>query len=340
MKRKIILTIQLLVSFYCDQLFAQTPVDVAETTLKVGLMGEEVFFLGFAEGDKMIFNFEEANGKDLKEVEITSLESSFRFIDYKINKITNKIFTVTKTEIYKFRFTNGGIGVKMCKYKIQRIPASAATQNFNCTVFTHTVSDTTYITEDEEVLMKTDTVINNFMDRTLRVNAIIAPAGNKANFSFVLPENTIAWSFYISTDKAGQQVFDDANKEVLSASGQFIKKYPLYTIMSAIALNREAVIKKLDTGEDISYWIMDGDNNNLFSAGLQFRYIKKGKAINDYLKMEPRKGNLFFCFSNDNATEPVNVTVKITAIQANEKIETSQGRRMIITPKTKMYLKN
>jgi hypothetical protein len=178
------------------------------------------------------------------------------------------------------------------------------------------------------------------MDRTLRVNAIIAPAGNKANFSFVLPENTVAWSFYISTDKAGQQVYDDANKEFLSASDQFTKKYPLYNILSAIALNREAVIKKLATGEDISYWIMDGDNNNLFSAGLQFRFIKKGKAINDYSKMEPRKGNLFFCFSNDNATEPVNVTVKITAIQANEKIETSQGKRMVITPKTKMYLKN
>ena len=39
-----ILTIQLLVSFYCNPLFAQTPVDVAETTLKVGMMGEEFFY--------------------------------------------------------------------------------------------------------------------------------------------------------------------------------------------------------------------------------------------------------------------------------------------------------
>lgn len=340
MKRKIILTIQLLVSFYCNPLFAQTPVDVAETTLKVGLMGEEFFYLGFAEGDKMIFNFEEANGKDLKEVEITSLESSFRFIDYKINKITNKIFTVTKTEIYKFRFTNGGIGVKMCKYKIQRIPASAATQNFNTTVFTHMVNDTTYINEDEDVLSKTDTVISNFMDRTLRINATIAPAGNKANFNFTLPENTVAWSYYISTDQAGQKAYDDANKELMLASVPVLKKFPLYTIMSAIALKKDSSIKKLNTGEDISYWIMDGDNNTLFSAGLQFRFIKKGKAINDYSKMEPRKGNLFFCFSNDNATEPVNVTVKITAVQANEAYETKQGKRMIIVPRSKMYLKN
>jgi hypothetical protein len=135
-------------------------------------------------------------------------------------------------------------------------------------------------------------------------------------------------------------VYDDANKYLLSISAPVINKFPLYTIMSAIALKKDSSIKKLDTGEDIAYWVMDGDNSALFSAGLQFRYIKKGKAINDYAKMEPRKGNLFFCFSNDNPTDPVTVTVKITAVQANEKIETSQGKRMIVVPRSKMYLQN
>jgi len=322
------------------QLFSQTPVDVAETTLKVGLMGEEFFYLGFAEGDKMIFNFEEAGGKDLKEVEIMEVYGPFRFIEYKISKITDKTIAIPKTGIYKFRFTNGGIGVKMCKYKIQRIPASETTKKFNTTVYTHMVNDTTYIDVAEDVLAKTDTVITNFMDRTIRVNPTIAPAGNKANFNFTLPENTIAWSYYVTADKAGQQAYDDANKELLSISAPVTNKFPLYTVMSAIALKKDSSIKKLNTGEDIAYWILDGDNSALFSAGLQFRYIKKGKAINDYGRMEPRKGNLFFCLSNDNPTEPVTVTVKITAVQANEKIEESQGKRMIVVPRSKMYLQN
>ena len=340
MQRKFIFIMQMLLALSGIPLFSQTPVDVAETTLKVGLMGEEFFYLGFAEGDKMIFSFDEASGKDLKEVEITEVYGSFRFIEYKISKITDKTISIPKTGIYKFRFTNGGIGVKLCKYKIQRIPASEATKNFNTTVYTHMVNDTTYIDVDEDVLAKTDTVITNFTDRTLRVNGRIAPAGNKANFNFTLPENTIAWSYYISTDPAGQQAYDDANKELISVSSQAIKKFPLYTIMSAIALKKDSSIKKLNTGEDISYWIMDGDNSALFSAGLQFRYVKKGKAINDYSKMDPRKGNLFFCFSNDNDTEPVNVTVKITAIQANETIETGKAKRMIVVPRSKMYLQN
>ena len=57
MQRKFILTTQLLVCLYSTQLYAQTPLDVVETTLKVGMMGEEFFYLGFAEGDKMIFSF-------------------------------------------------------------------------------------------------------------------------------------------------------------------------------------------------------------------------------------------------------------------------------------------
>ena len=41
--------------------YSQTPVDVAESTLKVGILGEEIFYYGFAEGDKLIFNFEEVH---------------------------------------------------------------------------------------------------------------------------------------------------------------------------------------------------------------------------------------------------------------------------------------
>src|SRR5260221_4450092 len=116
------------------QLYGQNPVDVVESTLKVSAFGEEIFYYGFAEGDQLIFNFEEVNDKELKELEITELPSSSKFLEYKTKKIDNKIINITKTAIYKFRFTNSAIGIRVCKFKIQRIPASASTQNFNTTV--------------------------------------------------------------------------------------------------------------------------------------------------------------------------------------------------------------
>src|SRR5258705_3857823 len=115
----------LLFSILGSSMIAQLKtVDVAENTLKVSGFGEEVFYYGFAEGDQLIFNFQEMNDKELKELEITELPSSSKFLEYKTKKIENKTINISRTAIYKFRFSNSAIGIRACKFKIQRIPAS------------------------------------------------------------------------------------------------------------------------------------------------------------------------------------------------------------------------
>ncbi len=42
---------------------AQSIVEVAESTLKVSGLGEEVFYYGFAEGDKLIFDLKRLMAK-------------------------------------------------------------------------------------------------------------------------------------------------------------------------------------------------------------------------------------------------------------------------------------
>ena len=109
--------------------YGQKPIDVAESSIKVGIKAEEEVYFGFAEGDQLIFSFEETNGKEMKEVEIVEMPSSSKFLDFKTSKIENKTINVARTGIYKFRFANSALLPRVCKYKIQRIPASAATQN-------------------------------------------------------------------------------------------------------------------------------------------------------------------------------------------------------------------
>lgn len=116
------------VGLFSTKLFGQTIIDITENALKVGGLGEEVFYYGFTEGDQLIFNFQELNGKELKEVEIVELPSSSKFMDYKTSRIENKVLNVTRTGIYKFRFSNSALGGRICKVKIQRIPASDATK--------------------------------------------------------------------------------------------------------------------------------------------------------------------------------------------------------------------
>jgi hypothetical protein len=319
---------------------SQQPILVAESSVKVGIKGEEFVFFGFAAGDQLIFSFEEANGKDMKEVEILEMPANSRFIEYKTSKLENKTITIPRTSIYKFRFANSALLPRVCKYKIQRIPGSAATQNFNSTVYVDTYYDTTYTTETENYIDRSDTVISNFQERVVKVNPPTAPGSSKSNFNFTLPENTVAWSYYISTTPTGKQVYQDALKKLGETAVREVTKFPSYGPLAALAMESESQIVKLDTGLAINYWIIEPEYVQLFTNGEQFRFIKKGRGSNDFSKMDPRDRAFYFCLHNDNKTIQVPVTVKITAILVNEKFETRQVQKMQVTPRRGMHLRN
>jgi hypothetical protein len=317
----------------------QKPVTVAESTVKLGPFKEEMFYYGFAAGDKLIFNFEEANKKELKEIEIMEMPSTSRYMEYKIQKIENKTLDIVNTGIYKFRFTNSNVFPKICKFSIQRIPASEATQNFNTTVYTHMVDDTVYTTEQENYIERTDTILQNFQDRSIKIQTAASTSGNKAVMNFILPENTIAWGYYIYTNDAGKKIYEDAAKKI--AEGPTPAKFTNYGPLAAQVYGTESYLKKLPPDKPINYWIVEGDNADLFMKGEQFKYMKKGTVVNDYARMDNRKGTLYFCFSNGTATEQVTVTIKITSMHINEVPKVRMVKRVIsIKPKPEMYLKN
>lgn len=304
----------------------QTLVDVAENTLKVGGLGEEVFYYGFAEGDQLVFNFQEVNGKELKELEIIELPSSSKFMDYKTKKIENKTLNITRTGIYKFRLSNSALTGRICKCKIQRIPTNETTKNFNTSVYWRTVYDTTYTTEQEKYLIKSDTTVSNLTDQVAKVHSQGNLNGNKTTFNFALPDNTVAWSYYIGVDQAGQQAYQDATKQLAKSSASILAKL---SPLASLALGGASYIAQLQSGEDIDFYIVNGANVNLFMGGQAFNYIKKGKVINDYSRMtSPLKGMYHVCLYNDNAVTGVNVTVKITAIIVNQQWGTRPIQKM------------
>ncbi len=337
-RKTFILFISLLSSL--TLLKGQSPVTVAETTLRVNILGEEFFYFGFAEGDQIIFTFEEASGKEMKEVEIIEMPSTSRFLEVKTKKIDNKIIRVSKTGIYKFRFVNSSISARACKYKIQRIPASEATQNFNCTVYYRTGFDTTYTTVMEDFISYADTVINNLQDRNTKILPAAGTGSNKASFNFILPEHTIAWSYYLCVDKQGKDVFDEAAKKFTASASYLVSKYNRQGPLAGLAFGIESHLEKTSSGLPVNYWIVDGENEGLFMNGAQFRYMKKAKANNDFSRMDARKGALHFCFSNDHPTETLVVTVKITTVQVTPFLDTRPVKQMHTSPKKEMYLKN
>jgi hypothetical protein len=268
------------------------------------------------------------------------MPGSSKFMDVKTSKIENKTITIPRTAIYKFRFANSAILPRLCKYKIQRIPASDATQNFNSTVYFDTYNDTSYSTEIENYISKADTIINNLQERNIKVNPTSAPGTSKATFNFMIPENAVRWSYYVTAEKTGQLLYQEAGKNLAASEATTVAKFPTYSPLAALALERQSNLTRIDSGMRINYWIVEDDNADLFMTGGQFRFIKKGRVVNDFGKMDPGNRTFNFCFHNDYKDTPITVTVKITVIAVNETLASREVKRMYVTPKNGMHLKN
>jgi len=176
----------------------------------------------------------------MKEIEIVEYPNNSKFSDYKTKKIENKTINVTKTGVYVFRFKNSAIAGRICKIKIQRIPASDETKNFNSTVtwinkqdttwntYTKDVIigyDTTYVQKTKRELIKTEQKEELIFDKTQRVHSSTNSNGNKTNVFFTLPKNettpfkttkVISWAYWIGVDEAGNKAWEQNSKTVSS----------------------------------------------------------------------------------------------------------------------------
>jgi hypothetical protein len=340
MKRSILFLLLLIsISSYCQIV----PIDIVENTLKVSGFGDEEFYFGFAEGDQIIFNFEEVKGKELKEVEIIELPSTSKFMDYKTTKITNKILNISSTGIYKFRFSNSNISGRICKFKIQRIPASESTKNFNTAVYWKTNYDTTYIPTQERYLVSSDTSIQSIIDQIAKISSKNAVNGNtnKNVIDFTLPNGTISWSYYLGTGSEAKTEFSIARQKFLSQAANISNKIPGYGTMGALALNGINYFSQVQGEDNVKYWFINDWNNVLaFQNDNQFYQYKQGDVVNDASQMKsPTSGKIYLGLLNDNLVEPIEVTVKVSAVVVQEQWNTRTINKMFIKSSREPYLK-
>lgn len=327
--------------FIYQKAYSQTTIDVVESTLKIGAMDEEVFYYGFAEGDQVIFNFEALKRKELKEIEIIEMPGSSKFMDYETKKVKDKVIHVSKTGIYKFRFVNSAVTGRVCKFKIQRIPANEIFKSFNTTVFCKTVNDTTYTTEIEKYLVSKDTTVVNLVDQIAKVHSQTNLNGSKTTLNFSLPVNTVSWSYYIGVDQSGQEAYEKASKQLAKSAAPIIARIPGYGPLAALAMGGASFLTSAQSGEDIDFYIVRDNNVNKFLNSQAFEYVKKGSVINDFSKMiDNYRGVYHVCLSNDNAIIGVTVTIKVTAIQVVETWGKRPYHKMHVKTWEEPYLKN
>lgn len=341
LKLHLSLPITLLFSF---NLFAQAPIDIAETTLKVAMLDTQEFYYGLAEGDQLILNFEEMNGKELKEFEITELPASPIFLDYKSKKIDNKIITIRNTGIYKFRLYNSSLGGRVCKMKIQRIPASETSKKFNTAVYWKTIRDTVYTPVEERYLESTEKVAKEIYSSCPQISSQTAINGNK-NYQIVnfdLPEHTTAWSFYIGTGNEGKAEYQKAENDFLKQGATVLATAMGYGALATLAANGASYFSKVQGADNVKYWFLsDANSVGLFQSGQQFYTYKKGDVVTEASQMvSPLSGRIYLALMNDNTIDVINLTVKVIAIQSIEHWNVRTNKVMSFNERQEAYLKS
>ncbi len=339
--------------------FAQTYVDVAELTIKVGPAKTEELLYGFAEGDQIIFSFEEAEGRPLKEVEIVEYPENSKFMDYETKKIETKSIQVPAKNVYKFKFRNSHLlKGRVCRIKIQRIPASPETKNFNTAIKYVSEQDTTYKSYTKDVVVGYDTLYQQktklvleeqknyeelILDKSQRVNSSRHFVnGNKTFLFFNLPLNyknkfesleVKSWIYWVGVGEESNKAWQQ-NKKALEgainlAAGAF------FTPIGAYAFGAASSLLLPNNGEDVIYALVDEANKNLFVSGYDYKGFDFGKGVVSYkLFSNPAllQGQFFIVMSNDNILHDIDVNVKVSAILEYKKYKEETYTEMKIKP--------
>lgn len=331
--------------FFSAPLFGQTKsVIVAENTVKIDPENEQSFYYGFAKGDEIAFDMEMGNDERLNLLEIIELPTTKRFTEYNSKRIHNKKIIVNQTGIYKFRLINSSAVSQVCKLKIKRLPASRTMVDFNSSVYWRTVQDTTYTPLEEKHIEKSDTLVEDIYSGNPQLSARFAITGNN-NFQvieFTLPENTIRWSFYIGTGIQGKEVFEKARTKFTLNAASIVSKIPEYGPMAALALTGVSYFSNLQGEDNVKYWFLtDNTSVKQFINHKGFTFYKKGDVITEAAQMRsPLKGRIHLAVLNDNSFEPIQLTIRVTAVEVKQQWKTNITQEIKVTNKQEPYLKN
>ncbi|WP_333809327.1 hypothetical protein [Flavobacterium sp.] len=340
-------------------IFSQEPIDVTDQTIKISGLTEEELYFGFAVGDKIILNFKEVDNKELKEIEIVEYPNNSKFSDYKSKQIDNKIISVTKQGVYAFRFKNTALGGRICKIKIQRIPANEETKSFNSTVTWIDKQETTFNTYTKDVLVGYDTLYTQKTKRELvktelsedmiinkneRIHSSTnLEYKNYKTIQVTLPENEIStyktkrvvsWAYWIGVGKEASDAWAKNVKSITnlaSGTATIFGGGPL----AGLAIGTVSNLAVPTMGEDVAYWfITDYNNAQLFMTNQNFMQFDKGKGIAAYGKNSNRTQGIFYIgLLNDNQFQGIDANVKISVIWETNYYEDKQFTDINVTPR-------
>lgn len=350
---KKIMFVLLLISGAC---FAQK-ITVAELQLKLEPSAKEELLYGFAEGDRIIFTIEEANGAPVSEVSVMQYPDTYKYRGQNV-KEDKKEFTVTNKSVYKFVFNNTTKGKRVCNVKIQRVPKNVDAKNFNTAVKWVTVQDTIYNALTKDVVTGYDTLYVQktrraissekkyeeiVLDKSQRVGAKTSFGETRAAVNFTLPLNyiskdetkkVVAWAYWVGVGEESNE-FWKQNRKMIVGAAQGVASY-FSTPLGGIAAGAVTNLMLPANGEDVEYALVSDASSKLFFQSKPYKPFDSGKGTAAYKRITDSKllqGSYAVVLSNDNYVQGLDVNVKVSAIMEHIKYKDEKFTDTTITPR-------
>ncbi|KGO84950.1 hypothetical protein Q765_18760 [Flavobacterium rivuli WB 3.3-2 = DSM 21788] len=331
---------------------------VADLQLKLEPADTQELLYGFAEGDRVIFTIEEANGNYVSEVSVMQYPETYKYRRQNIKKEKAQEFTVNNKSVFAFRFKNDTKGKRVCNVKIMRVPKNSADKNFNTAIKWVTKQDTVWNSLTKDVVVGYDTlhvqktrrvVLSEkkyeeiVLDKSQRVNAKTSMGETKTGIDFTLPLNyvakdetkkVVAWAYWVGVGKESNEFWKENRKMIVEG----VKGVATYfsTPLGGIAAGTLTNLVLPVNGEDVEYALVNEANNKLFLANKPCKPFDSGKGVAAYKRFTDtgmQQGKYFMALANDNYIQPIDVNVKVSAIIEHLKYKDEKYTDTTITPR-------
>lgn len=310
---------------------AQQPILVTEQELDLEGKTAQVLCYHFAEGDQVLLDVAEAEGKTLEEVALVAAPGETRWSALDVAVVEGEKIQVPRAGVHMLRIVHGRGGHRHVHVRITRVPRDARTAAHETAVQVAIRRDSVFELVEEEVVVGSHSVT---VQQTQRINSRTEykedyfmeqkerlVRGEKRMVSFDLPEDVetrardekvVGWAYWIGVGEESNLAWEQnkalINKAVKLTAGLTLS--PLGAL--AAGLVTELALPPKGRGEDVIFKVVQNDP----SVREGYHLVANGAGVSSYRKVSDpalQQGTFGVFLENDNLLYPIDVDIRVSA---------------------------
>lgn len=296
---------------------AQNSIPVADQTFKMD--GDHVFTYALAQGDDVLLRMEVLVGKQVRHVEFAQHNGPVLFTTYALDTALEKSIRIPQTGVYQLIVRERGMGKKVCRFTVHRVPAGPLTERMDTRVPWDIQQYPQYREQRRMILTGKKPGISSLGGQ---VNVSASKMGLKSpvgTYQFTLPPHTVNWAYRISVGQALAEArkkdADQLTGALNSGAAKLLAVTPP-TALAAFALGMAIDLTVPKVGESVEYALMSGENLEKFKKREPYQaYIWQGSVSTDVQRrFAPLEGTYYFAFRTSNWIDDITVNIDIEAV--------------------------